>query len=71
MSKYAPLWEYVHKQGKGSLLLSFDSIDEILGFEIDHSFLRFKKELEGFGYKVGKISMKNKTVSFSKLKGDE
>lgn len=30
----------------------------MLGFEIDHSFLDCKKELEEYGYKVGKISLK-------------
>ena len=34
----------------------------------DHSFLTYKKELLEYGYKVGKISMKNKTVEF--IKGD-
>ena len=31
---------------------------------IDHSFLRYKKDLAGYGFEVGKISMKEKTVSF-------
>ena len=30
----------------------------MLGFEIDHLFLNCKKELEEYGYKVGKISLK-------------
>ena len=34
----------------------------ICGFPIDHSFLNCKKELEAYGYQVGKISMKNQTV---------
>jgi len=33
---------------------------------IDHLFLNFKKELTNYGYQVGKISMKEKSVSFEK-----
>ena len=64
MSKYNSLWEYVRDSGKSSLKLSFEEIREITGFEIDHSFLGFKKELSEFGYHVIKISMKDKTVIF-------
>jgi hypothetical protein len=38
-----------------------------LGFEIDHSFLNYKKELTEYGYQVGKISLKGKTVIFNKI----
>ena len=47
--------------------LTFSEIYDITGFEIDHSFLGYKKELKQFGYKVGKISLKEKTVTFSRL----
>lgn len=66
MSKYDPLWEYVKKRGEDSFLLTFDEIQEIAGIPIDHSFLKYKKELAGYGYQVGKISMKEQTVGFSK-----
>ncbi|MCQ2448201.1 MAG: hypothetical protein MJ073_04740 [Oscillibacter sp.] len=66
MSKYDPLWDYVHSSGSSSLLLTFSEVQRILGFPIDHSFLTFKKELLPYGYTVEKISMKAKTVSFSK-----
>lgn len=33
---------------------------------IGHSFLTYKKELIEYGYKVGKISMKEQTVEFIK-----
>ncbi len=49
-----------------SLKLTFDEIQNIAGVPIDHSFLNFKKELTNYGYQVGKISMKEKTVSFEK-----
>ncbi len=66
MSKYNTLWEYVGKKTISPLVLSFDEIKEILGFPIDHSFLNYKKELTGYGYQVGKISLKEKTVTFQK-----
>ena len=66
MSKYNALWEYVKNSGKQSLKLTFDEIQNIAGVLIDHSFLNFKKELADYDYRVGKISMKEKTVSFEK-----
>ena len=66
MSKYNALWEYVKNGGKQSLKLTFDEIQNIAGVPIDHSFLNFKKELTNYGYQVGKISMKEKSVSFEK-----
>ena len=66
MSKYNALWEYVKNSGKQSLQLTFDEIQSIAGVPIDHSFLNFKKELTNYGYRVGKISMKEKSVNFEK-----
>jgi len=67
MSKYNALWEYVQKNGSHSFQLTFDEIQDIAGLPIDHSFLKYKKELANYGYQVGKISMKEQTVSFHKL----
>lgn len=67
MSKYDLLWEYVQKKGVSSLILTFEEIQEIAGIPMDHSFLKYKKELMEYGYQVGKISMKEKTVIFNKL----
>lgn len=66
MSKYNALWEYVKNSGAQSLKLTFDEIQNIASVPIDHSFLNFKKELADYDYRVGKISMKEKTVSFEK-----
>ena len=66
MSKYNALWEYVKNSGAQSLKLTFDELQNIAGVPIDHSFLNFKKELADYSYRVGKISMKEKTVSFEK-----
>lgn len=68
MSKYEPLWQHIQRQTTPELVMSFDKIKEILGFPIDHSFLSYKKELAGFGYEVAKISLKDKTVRFTKTK---
>lgn len=67
MSKYDLLWDYVQKSGKESLKLTFSEIENILGFPINHSFLNDKKELTAYGYQVGKISMKERTVVFNKM----
>ena len=68
MSKYDRLWEHVKKEDKDILLLSFEEIEKIAGVAIDHSFLNYKKELIDQGYRVSKISLKNQTVIFIKIK---
>lgn len=65
MSKYEPLWEYISKTDAHTL--SFEEIKNILGFDIDHSFLTYKKDLQSHGYKVNKISMKEKFILITKL----
>lgn len=67
MSKYEPLWEYLKENKKDNYKLTYEEIKKILGFEIDHSFLNYKKELKEYGYEVGKISMKEKTIIFNKI----
>jgi len=67
MSKYNTLWQYVQENGGPSIKLTFAEIEAIGGIAIDHSFLNFKKELIGYGYQVGKISLKDKTVIFNKI----
>lgn len=67
MSKYNTLWEYLRERGENEFSLSFGEIKDVLGFEIDHSFLNAKKEAAQYGYEVGKISLKNSTVIFHKL----
>ena len=65
MSKYEPLWKYIKKNKKTKL--SFAQIKKILGFDIDHSFLTYKKELKEYGYEVSRISMKEKIVYINKI----
>ena len=68
MSKYRALWEWISKNGTGSFALSFDEIEKIAGLPLDHSFLKYKKELLDYGYEIQKISMKTQTVNFIKRK---
>ena len=68
MSKYNKLWEYIKENNKDNYELSYEKIKDILGFDIDHSFLTYKKELNNYGYEVSKISMKDKRIIFSKIK---
>ncbi len=67
MSKFNSLWEYVQKSENGTLKLTFEEIQDIAGIPIDHSFLKYKKELTEYGYQVEKISMKEQTVTFIKV----
>ncbi len=65
MSKYETLWRYIQKECKMQLTLTFDEIEKITGMPIDHSFLRYKKDLHEYGYEVKKISMKARSVVFN------
>ena len=67
MSKYEPLWKYLKIEEKDTYQLSYEEISKILGFDIDHSFLTYKKEAKEYGYEVGKISIKEKKVIFNKI----
>lgn len=67
MSKYHQLWQYIKDNKNGDFELSFDEIEKAVGLPIDHSFLRYKKELLDYGFEVKKISLKNKTVKFHQL----
>ncbi len=69
MSKYNALWEYVQSTQSASFRLTFEEIRAIAGIPIDHSFLNYKKELAEYGYRVGKISLKEQTVTFHKIDG--
>lgn len=71
MSKYDPLWKYLQQNDADSVKLTYCGMERVLGFPIDHAFLKFKKELTAYGYQVGKISMKEQTVMFEKVKNEE
>ncbi len=67
MSKYEPLWNYIKENNREEYKLSYEDVKNILGFEIDHSFLIYKKELIEYGYEVKKISMKEKLIFIMKI----
>lgn len=66
MSKYEPLWNYLKQNHQETYRLSYEEIEHMMGFPIDHSFLTYKKEAKEFGYQVKKISMKEKYIIFDK-----
>ena len=66
MSKYDPLWNWIQNNGTDKFSLTYAEIEKITGLQIDHSFLKYKKELTEYGYKVAKISMKKQKVMFEK-----
>lgn len=68
MSKYHLLWQHITAREEDGFTLTFEQMEEIAGIPMDHSFLKYKKELRDFGWKTGKISMKNRTVAFERIK---
>jgi hypothetical protein len=68
MSKYNKLWGYIVSRSEDKMTLSFEEIKDILGFEIDHSFLNYKKELLELGFECKKISLKEKAIIFERRK---
>ena len=70
MSKFDSLWNWIQNNGNERFSLTFAEIEKIAGLPIDHSFLTYKKKLLEYGYKVGKISMKEQKVMFEKTGED-
>jgi hypothetical protein len=70
MSKYEPLWMYIKDNKKEEYKLTYEEIRSILGFDLDHSFLKYKKELLEYGYEVVKISIKEKYVLIHKIESE-
>lgn len=71
MSKYNILWEYINNLFNDSIntemALTFDEINKIIGFNIDHSFLNYKNETLEYKFIVQKISLKNKKIYFKRI----
>lgn len=67
MSKYEKLWNWIVINDLDKFKLTYTQIEEIAGVKIDHSFLKYKKELLNYGYRVEKVSMKEETISFKKV----
>ena len=62
MRKHDALRESIRERGQPRLTLFFDAVEELARVPLDRSFLSGKKELTAYGYAVGRISMKNRTV---------
>lgn len=67
MSKYDNLWRWIAENNQDTCKLTYARIAELAGVPIDHSFLKYKKELTAFGFQVSKISMKEETVVFERI----
>ncbi|MBQ9318481.1 MAG: hypothetical protein IJR82_02485 [Bacilli bacterium] len=66
MSKYEKLWTYIKDNNKDEYQLSYEKIKNILGFNIDYSFLTYRKELLEYGYEITKILLKDNKVFITK-----
>lgn len=64
MSKYEKLWQYLTNRREDEIIMSFDEVRKVLGFDIDHSFLNYKNELVYYGFDVKKVSLKDRKVIF-------
>lgn len=67
MSKYEPLWNWIKENGSEIIKLTYEEIEKITSFPLDHSFLTYKKELLEYGYEVEKVSLKERFVKFRKI----
>lgn len=67
MNKYDKLWKWISENGTDDFELTYAEIEKIAGLPIDHSFLKYKKELINYGFKVKKIFMKKQSVAFQKI----
>ena len=61
------MWKYIKDNEKAEYKIHYEEIRNILGFDIDHSFLKYKKELLEYGYEITKISIKEKYVLIHKI----
>ncbi len=52
MNKYDALWVWIQENATDCFRLTFDEIARISGLPIDHSFLKYKKDLMSYGYQV-------------------
>ncbi|MGM9940950.1 MAG: hypothetical protein ACI32N_03025 [Bulleidia sp.] len=67
MNSYDRLSEWIVENGRDRFELTFDQMEQILGFPVNHAFLTYKKQLVQYGFEVVRISMKNRTVLFRKV----
>ena len=63
--KYDNLWVYIKNEDVREI--TFEKIEDILGFKINHAFLNEKKNLKKYGYEISKISLKEKIVYIRRI----
>jgi hypothetical protein len=68
MSKYDQLWKYIADCGQDRLMIPFSAVEKIAGVPLDHSFLRYKKELLDYGYQVDNLFLKKQQIQISRIK---
>ena len=54
--------EQAKENKKDEYKLSFEEVKKIVGFDFDHAFLTFKKELLDYGYEFKRLSLKERWV---------
>lgn len=68
MSKYDRLWKNIASRDQDRLIIPFAEVEKIAGVPLDHSFLRYKKELREYGYQVDHIYLKKQQIQVSRIK---
>ena len=66
MSKYDAGWGWRKENDTDSFKLTFAETGQIAGQPIDHAFLTDQKEGMGYGYRAGRILMKEQATAFCK-----
>lgn len=67
--KYDNLWVYIKNENVREI--TFEKIEDILGFKINHAFLNEKKNLKKYGYEISKISLKEKIVYIRRIDNEK
>ena len=47
MSQYDPIWNWIQNNGIDKFSLTYTETEKIAGLPIDHSFLKYKKRIDG------------------------
>lgn len=67
--KYDNLWVYIKNEDVREI--TFEKIEDILGFKINHSFLNEKKNLKKYGYEISKISLKERIMYIRRIDNEK
>ena len=67
--KYDNLWVYIKNENVREI--TFEKIEDILGFKINHAFLNEKKNLKKYGYEISRISLKEKILYIRRIDNEK